>query len=61
MAWQSAEQFFRMGGYGAFVWGAYGVTLALMVGEVVWLARRHRRLLRERTARVTEVGFEKMS
>ena len=61
MEWQSAQQFFLMGGYWGYVWGAYGVGLVLMVGEIVLLARRHRLLLRERTTRVTEVGFEKMS
>jgi heme exporter protein D len=27
--WGSASEFFAMGGYGLYVWGAYGVTLAL--------------------------------
>ena len=43
MNWQSMDEFFRMGGYGLFVWGSYGVTLAVMLAEV--LAVRHRRRL----------------
>ena len=61
VAWDSATAFFRMGGYAAFVWPAFGITAALMAAEIVLLTRRHRSLLRERTRRVTEVGFEKMS
>ncbi len=39
MNWASTADFFAMGGYGAYVWGAYGVTLALMLAEPL-LARR---------------------
>jgi heme exporter protein CcmD len=41
-----------MGGYAAYVWGAYGLTLAAMGGEVFVLVRRHRKLrdASERTA-----------
>jgi heme exporter protein D len=42
MNWNSWDEFFRMGGYGLYVWGAYAVTLLLMVGEGA-LASRHRR------------------
>ena len=43
MNWQSFDQFLHMGGYGLYVWGSYGVTLALMTAEAL-LARRRRRL-----------------
>ncbi len=40
--------FLRMGGYGPYVWSAYGITLLLLVGLVVWTVRlrrlRHREL-----------------
>lgn len=39
MNWNSVEDFWRMGGYGLYVWGSYAVTLVLMVAEGV-LARR---------------------
>ena len=42
MNWASCDQFLQMGGYGLYVWGSYGVVLALMSAEA-WLARqRHR-------------------
>jgi len=31
--------FFHMGGYAAYVWSCYGLTLAVLAGNV-WLARR---------------------
>jgi heme exporter protein D len=43
MNWQSAAEFFAMGGYGLYVWGAYVVTMLVMVIEPIAAARRHRR------------------
>ena len=42
MMWTSPAEFFAMGGYGLYVWGAYAVCLAAMLIEP-WLARRQRR------------------
>ena len=42
MHWQDANDFFSMGGRGEFVWGAYGVMLALMVVEPLLARWRHR-------------------
>ena len=36
------SEFFAMGGYGLYVWGAYGVTFALLAIEVVMLLKRKR-------------------
>jgi heme exporter protein D len=33
------SQFFQMGGYAAYVWPAYAVTLAAIVLNVVWARR----------------------
>lgn len=35
----SLSAFFSMGGHGAFVWGAYGVTALLLALEVMLLRR----------------------
>jgi heme exporter protein D len=51
MKWNSINDFIHMGGYGLYVWGSYGVTLAVMVVEAL-LARR--RLARAREAIRTE-------
>jgi heme exporter protein D len=36
------SEFFAMGGYGFYVWGAYGVTFALLAIEVFLLMKRKR-------------------
>ena len=36
------SEFFHMGGYAFFVWGAYGVTFALLALEVILLLKRKR-------------------
>ena len=46
MIWNSASEFFAMGGYGTYVWGAYIVTVACMAIEPVAVALRHRRVRR---------------
>jgi len=42
MIWDSAAEFFAMGGYGLYVWGAYAVTLACMAVEPLLVRKRHR-------------------
>jgi heme exporter protein D len=49
MNWTSLDQFLHMGGYGLYVWGSYGVTLAVLLAESV-LARRRFRAAQARTA-----------
>jgi heme exporter protein D len=47
MNWNSASEFFAMGGYGLYVWGSYAVTAAFMLIEPVFAVRRRRRALRD--------------
>lgn len=42
MNWGSAGDFWAMGGYGFYVWGSYGATVAVIAIEV-WLLRARRR------------------
>ena len=44
MQWGSVSEFFAMGGYGLYVWGAYAVTAVVIAAEVVTLVRRGRTL-----------------
>lgn len=46
MKWDSLSDFIAMGGYGAYVWGSYGLALACMMIEPWLAARRHRHALR---------------
>ena len=38
--WTSLDQFLHMGGYGLYVWGSYGMTLAWMLAEPLLVHRR---------------------
>jgi len=42
MNWQSFDNFLHMGGYGLYVWGSYGLTLAVMLVEALAVRRRQR-------------------
>ena len=42
-----------MGGYGVFVWGSFGVTFVLLIGEILMLRARQHRL-----ARTAHIGNE---
>lgn len=42
MNWASATDFWAMGGYGFYVWGSYGATIAVIAIEL-WLLRARRR------------------
>ena len=40
-------KFFEMGRYAVYVWGAYGVTALVMIGELLMLRNRKRNLERK--------------
>ena len=44
MHWASWSEFFSMGGFGAYVWGSYGITFFLLGAEVLMLFKRRRTL-----------------
>ena len=46
MSWASWSDFFTMGGYALYVWGSYGVTLALLVTEIILLMLRKRNIFK---------------
>lgn len=39
MEWASWSDFWRMGGYGFYVWGSYGVTVLCILIEIMFLKR----------------------
>ena len=43
----SLSDFLAMGGYAAYVWPAYGVTLAVLAGLLLWCLGEYRRRQRE--------------
>ena len=46
MNWASLDDFMAMGGYGAYVWGSYGITVACVVLELIVLKARRNAALR---------------
>ncbi len=50
MIWNSASEFFAMGGYGLYVWGSYVVCAAFMLTEPLLARHRHRQALRDAAA-----------
>jgi heme exporter protein D len=46
MIWNSAAEFFAMGGYGLYVWGSVGVCAAALAIEPFLLSRRREAILR---------------
>ena len=47
MNWNSAAEFFAMGGDALFVWGSYGMALALLLVEPLLARARHADAKRE--------------
>lgn len=39
------QHFFEMGGYGIYVWSAYGITFAVLLMNIIVPYMRHRQLL----------------
>ena len=40
--WNSFSDFLAMGGYGLYVWGAFGVTVLIMAVEPIVVARNRK-------------------
>ena len=40
--WNSFSDFLAMGGYGLYVWGAFGVTVLIMAVEPIMVARNRK-------------------
>ncbi|HEY9192253.1 MAG TPA: heme exporter protein CcmD [Methyloversatilis sp.] len=57
MNWESAGQFWAMGGYGFFVWSSYAVTAVLVAAELIALSRRMRRA---RALAARDLALERM-
>jgi heme exporter protein D len=46
MNWNSAADFFAMGGYALYVWGSFGVCVVSLALELFLLSRRHQAIVR---------------
>ena len=46
MHWNSVSEFFAMGGYAFYVWGSFGLTALVMLGEPLLLRSQRKTTLR---------------
>jgi heme exporter protein D len=46
MHWNSVSEFFAMGGYAFYVWGSFGLTALVMLGEPLLLRSQRKATLR---------------
>ena len=59
MQWNSASEFFAMGGYALYVWGSFGITALVMGVECVQVRRQRVELIAQlRTERLSESASE---
>lgn len=49
------SEFFAMGGYALYVWGAYGLTAAVLAANVLWPLARNRDIRRQIRSQTEEV------
>lgn len=52
------KEFLDMGGYAAFVWPSYGLTLAVLVLNIVWARQSLKRSREDARRRVSMRGGE---
>ncbi len=45
--WGSISDFFAMGGYGRYVWGAYGMVIFCFTCELIGLSKRRQKAAKE--------------
>lgn len=37
----------QMGGYGAFVWSAYGISITVLLGNIIWTKTQRKKMLKQ--------------
>jgi len=50
------NEFFHMGGYGAYVWTSYGIALVVLLLNIILPARQHRKLLTDIARKARRAG-----
>lgn len=46
MQWNSLSEFLAMGGYALYVWGSFGATALVMLGESLLIRSQRRQIVR---------------
>ena len=61
MNWQSAGEFFAMGGYALYVWGSFGACALALVLEPLLVGKRHGEVLRSLRSQLLADRLDKES
>jgi heme exporter protein D len=56
MQWNSASEFFAMGGYAFYVWGSFGATALVMVVESMMIRARRNAIVRSLKSQDSDEG-----
>ena len=59
MIWNSAADFFAMGGYALYVWGSFGVVALALVLEPILVGRRQKNVVRNLRQQAQANRFDK--
>lgn len=57
MQWNSVSEFFAMGGYALYVWGSFGATALVMLGESLLIRSRRKEVLCELRSELPSRSF----
>jgi heme exporter protein D len=57
--WNSAADFFAMGGYALYVWGSFGVCAVALALEPILVGRRQKNVVRNLRQEVQANRFDK--
>ncbi|HTN66213.1 MAG TPA: heme exporter protein CcmD [Burkholderiaceae bacterium] len=61
MNWNSASEFFAMGGYALYVWGSFGACALALALEPLLVGKRHHLILRSLRRKVQAEQLDKAS
>ncbi|MEO8652856.1 MAG: heme exporter protein CcmD [Ramlibacter sp.] len=59
MIWNSAAEFFAMGGYALYVWGSFGVCALALTLEPLLVGRRQKNVVRNLRQQAQAIRFDK--
>ncbi len=59
MIWNSAADFFAMGGYALYVWGSFGVVALALALEPILVGRRQKNVVRNLRQQAQANRFDK--
>ena len=56
MQFNSVTEFFAMGGYALYVWGSFGLTTLVVLGEILQVRSQRKNILRDLRSELLSEG-----